>query len=393
LPDEQNKPRVLVSGHLPPPMGGMSMFYLSLLGSSLPQRVELSFVQTSTRDRALAASGQISLRNLALAVKDWARFTVAVIKHRPQLAHIATAFGMSFTKHSVCVALARLLGCRVLLHPHCGFATLYADRPGWWRRLFRWIINLTDGIISLSSEWEQLRAEIPACPVYYLPNAINLKPFEGVAAARLARPIDPTPLRVLYLGYVGQAKGSLDLVEAAAQLQADNADLRFELVGDDLTPGERGAVQTRIDRLGLRQTVTLRPPVYGADKTAVFSNADIFVYPSYHEGMPLAVLEAMACGLPVVASRVGGLPDLVHNGVNGLLVEPGQPAQLVAALRQLANDHRLRRQMQRQSYRLAVENYDLEQRVVQLVEIYKTTLRSRRAGAAPVWMPDKDLRA
>ena len=88
----------------------------------------------------------------------------------------------------------------------------------------------------------------------------------------------------------------------------------------------------------------------------------------------MAVLEAMGCGLPIVATRVGGLPDLVLNGVNGLLVEPGRPDQLATALGRLSVDDELRYTMQQMSYQSAIEQYDIEQRVPQLVDIYRSAL-------------------
>ena len=114
---ENAKPRILVSGHLPPPMGGIATFYQSLLNSSLPQKVDFCFVETSSQKRTLSQTGTFSFSNLMSAVSDYGRFTKAIIKHRPQLTHIATAFGLSFFKHSVCVIIARVFGSRVLIHP------------------------------------------------------------------------------------------------------------------------------------------------------------------------------------------------------------------------------------------------------------------------------------
>jgi glycosyltransferase involved in cell wall biosynthesis len=87
--------------------------------------------------------------------------------------------------------------------------------------------------------------------------------------------------------------------------------------------------------------------------------------------MPMAVLEAMACGLPIVASRVGGIPDLIQDSVNGILVEPGKPEQLAAAICKLARDHELRNSMKNASYQLAYERYDIEQHVIQMVKLYQ----------------------
>ena len=93
---------------------------------------------------------------------------------------------------------------------------------------------------------------------------------------------------------------------------------------------------------GLEGSIHVRSAVTGAEKIELFRSADIFVYPSYHEGMPMAVIEAMACGLPIIATQVGGLPDLVCPPLNGLLVPAGRPDQLAEAICQLVADPQLR---------------------------------------------------
>jgi hypothetical protein len=129
VPEDSRKLRVLISGHLPPPVGGIATFYEFLLGSSLPERVDLQFVQTSSQKRTLSRSGQAPTSNLISALRDCGRFTRAVLIHRPHISHIATDFGLSFIKHSIRVGVARLLGSRVLLHPHCSILALYTERP------------------------------------------------------------------------------------------------------------------------------------------------------------------------------------------------------------------------------------------------------------------------
>ncbi len=372
---DKGKPKILISGHLPPPMGGIATFYQSLMNSSLPQHIDLCFVQTSSRKRTLSQSGRFTLSNLISALHDCGRFTRAVIKFRPQLTHIATAFGLSFVKHSVCVIIARFSGSRVLLHPHCSIKALYGDRSRWWQWFFRQIIRLTNGVISLSTEWNQLTAIVPGCPVYYLPNAIDLSVYRAVGLERRVDVKNPPHFMALYLGYLGKTKGSYDLVEVAREAVSENLPIIFKLVGEELSKGDGEQLQTQIDRAGLGNVVTLLPPVMGDNKLDLFREADIFVYPSYSEGMPIAVIEAMACGLPIIATRVGGLPDLVIDGINGILVDAGCANQLVGALKNLISNPDQRIAMQLNSYRIAFDQHDIEKLVPRLVSIYIAALR------------------
>jgi glycosyltransferase involved in cell wall biosynthesis len=374
LSPNKSKPRILISGHLPPPMGGIATYCQSLLNSSLPEQVDLLFVETSSQKRTLSQTGSLSFSNLIWALEDCIRFAKAVIKHRPQVTHIATAFGLSFVKHSVCVIIARLAGSRVLLHHHCSIVAMYMDRPWWWKWYVRQIIRLTNGVIALSKEWQQLTTIIPGCKVYDLPNAIDLSAYRAIAQKRKDGEKNPLPLKVLYLGYLGRNKGTFELLDAAKEIAAKETPIFFDLVGEELSGGEKEELKQKIIQDGLDNIVTLHPPVAGDAKNDFFQKADIFAYPSYSEGMPMAVIEAMACGLPIIATRVGGLPDLVSDGINGILVDAGNPGQIASALELLSANSEMRLSMGAESSQTAGDKFDMEKLVPRLVSIYQKAL-------------------
>jgi glycosyltransferase involved in cell wall biosynthesis len=369
---DPNMPRVLITGHLPPPMSGIGTYYEMLLASSLPKRVSMQFLDTSSRRRPGAETGKWSLTNLMSAISDCARFAKTAVVYRPEICHIATSVGLSFLKHSVCIVIARILGSKVVLHPHCSFYFFYERRSKPWQWFARKVIGLCHSVIVLSSEWKELQAVLPGCRLNYLPNAINLSGYVEVGQARIASKSDKPCLHVLYLGHVGKDKGSFDLITAAKKVLEQEHRVVFDLVGNEQTLGDKNQLNAEVIEAGFEEFIHFQPPVMGAEKIMLLRSADIFVYPSYHEGMPMAVIEAMACGLPIIATQVGGLPDLVIPGVNGLLVPAGQTDQLAAAIGQLVDDPQLRYSMQAGSLRLAQENFDIEKLVLGLLDIYQT---------------------
>ncbi len=188
---------------------------------------------------------------------------------------------------------------------------------------------------------------------------------------------DKHRLHVLYLGHIGKEKGSFDLLSAAKTVLKLEHDVIFEFVGQEQKAGDIDKLSAQIVDAGLEQNIRISPAVSGAEKIKLFASADIFVYPSYHEGMPMAVIEALACGLPIVATRVGGIPDLVFPGLNGFLVSAGKPDHLANAIQQLIGNSQLRHSMQAASLRLALENFDIEKLVLQLLNIYRAVLLQR----------------
>ena len=306
------KPRVLLAGHLPPPMGGIAAYCQALLGSTLADRVDLRFVQTSSQRRPFSTSGRATWKNLAEAFRDCGRFVGACLAHRPEIVHICTAPGLSFLKNSVCVMSARLLGIRVVLHPHCGLAKLYSG-PSFWKWYCTRIFRLSSCVLVLSREWFALQDLLPKTRVRYLPNAMDIRPYLKIAAERSGA--RNGAVRLLYLGYLGEDKGTFDLLEAFDALEFKPAKVVLNLVGDFLTDQDKLRLEEKIVRVDLRgKECRLLPPAYGDAKLALFREADIFVYPSHYEGMPMAVLEAIAAGLPVVATAAGGIPDRITDG-------------------------------------------------------------------------------
>jgi glycosyltransferase involved in cell wall biosynthesis len=361
--------RVLISGHLPPPIGGMATYYQNLLASPLDRFVDYQFVQTSSQKRQLSSSGRASFYNLFAAIQDCIRYTRAVNDYQPNVVHIGTAFGLSFLKHSYCVFLAHQRRIKVILHPHCSLAVLFDDQSKFWKWFFKLVLKKVDAIIAMSQEWLQVESILPGKKVFYLPNFIDIDFYHSALENHQAKLRNSQPTNLLYLGYLGKAKGTFDLIDAASFLYKQGSKCVFDLVGSELTPGELDLLQEKIRMLNLQGIVRLNLPAYGKEKLPYFQNADIFVYPSYHEGIPMAVLEAMASGLPIIATRVGGLPDLVHE--NGILTDPGHPKQLADAIGKLALDPKKRLAMQKKSYQAVCERFNIDRHISDLVEIYR----------------------
>lgn len=149
---------------------------------------------------------------------------------------------------------------------------------------------------------------------------------------------------VLYIGRVVPGKGLDELVEAAQLMlrQRQDANLRFVIVGKGPLLGR---LCDRVSQAGLQKYFDFRGHI-GADRrdelVRLYQSAGIFCLPSHHEGMPTVLLEAMACGMPVVASAVGGCLEVVNGGENGLLVPPRDPETLAEALLTLLGDEALR---------------------------------------------------
>jgi len=362
--------RVVVSTHLGEPWGGIATLYDDLFRSRFAGALQVFYVDNHPGEFSCSQAGRISQGNFGSTLRYYRNLVALLLRVKPQVVHIATAWGVSFFKQSIAMVLARALGARVVLAPHCSYATLLQGNR-LWRAYSRLILRGCNGLIALSREWLAIREWLPGCLVEYLPNSIDLKPYRQLPRPRAVE--GDHAVKMLLLGHIGRDKGSFDMVEAARQLThlVPAAAWQIEFRGEALHSGGPEEVRKLIDEYALGDRVNIRPPVYAADKVACLAGTDLFVLPSYHEGMPVSLIEAMAAGIPVVATHVGGIPDLIVDGENGLLVPPGQPGALAAALARLIEDAGERTRMGLAGRRRALERHDLDARVPDLVRFHE----------------------
>ena len=355
--------RVLMIGPEPRIYGGISAVAGMILDSALPSRVDLAYIVEGTRRSRAAKLGLALLAPLRLAAR--------LARRRVDVCHLHVGDGGSFYRHVLYLALCRLAGAPVVLHWHlpgsgeAADAGLSSERQ---RRLARWALPHSARVIVLSPAWAATLARLAgdaqaAERMVVLPNPVDctaIRPGDAPAAARHT---------VLFLGDFSPRKGVRDLLAAAPAVLSAHPVARFVIAGGD-PPAEVQALAAPI-----AAAVEFPGFVRGPAKLAALQQPALLVLPSYAEGMPVAVLEAMAAGLPVVTTPVGGIPDFFADGVNGLLAPPGDVAALAAALSRLLADPGLRAEMGRHNRAQALAHFDTPAYVARLVGVYEAVCR------------------
>lgn len=207
--------------------------------------------------------------------------------------------------------------------------------------------------------------------VRIIPAGVDFKRFETIPS--------PEPFRdlynisgpiVLYAGRLASNKGLTHLVEAIPRVLSEFRDASFVLIGED--EGERRGLERRVEELGIAENVLFCGHINddGVFKSA-FAACDVLVLPSEYEAFGLVLLEAMACEKPCVATRVGGVPEVVEDDGTGLLVEYGDPGALAAAITDLLGDKGRRQAMGRAGRERVKNNFTWSKVVDQLEEVYK----------------------
>lgn len=357
-------PRILMLGPLPPPAGGMATVVENLRGSRLAQECQLTVINSGK----VTPEGRSFVTGAAAQVSLLGRIAGHILRHRPQLVHIHTCSGFTFWRDTVHLVVARLLWRRVIWHVHgATFDEFLASLGSFRRRLAGAALRSAAAVIVLGQDWvARLAPFAPGATWRIVANGVPM-PRDDV------RPSDGT-FAALSLANLEPRKGPRDLISASALAARNGFAGEVLLAGRETEPGQKDDLLKHIAASGCDGRVRLLGVVTGPDKEATFARAACFVLPSYAEGLPMAMLEAMAHGLPVIATRVGAIPEAVTDGVEGYLIDPGDIAALADRIMRLAADPELRRRMGRAARARAEAAYGLDAMVEQLMRVYREVL-------------------
>ena len=293
--------------------GGISAMVNVCFDHGLFERWEAAYLPTHC-DGSKARKAWRALASLA-------RFGAELLAGRVALLHVHIASGASFWRKLAFVALARAFAVPYILHVHAGdFGGYYARSAAPTRALLRWAYAGARAVVALAPSWRPaVQSVVPGARIEVIPNPVTIPAWTPQVAS--ASP------RVLFLGVLRSEKGLYDLLAAWPAVLRAVPGARLTLAGS----GEVERARALAMELGIAPSIDF-PGWVGPDERArLLEKASVLVLPSHFEALPMAVLEGMAAGLPIVATRVGGIPDAVGPDA-GLLVEPRDVEGLARAL-------------------------------------------------------------
>jgi glycosyltransferase involved in cell wall biosynthesis len=269
---------------------------------------------------------------------------------------------------------ARVAGIPIVSTVH-GWTPVSLKLRG-YQMLDRFCLKRFDRIVCVSNllyeEFSKLGINFER--LVYLPNAVSL-PEQSLGQRDTARQqlgVESEENIIVAVGRLSPEKGLDILLAAYARQFSSDRGVRLILVGDG---PEMAALKSLANRLGISEQVSFAG--FAADVSNYYAAADLFVMSSHTEGFPMALLEAMAWGLPVLATAVGGIPDIVQDGKDGCLVPPGNEEQLVVAMGKLLNNRELSEKMGQVARQTITERFAVEQWAFALERVYAGVYEKR----------------
>jgi glycosyltransferase involved in cell wall biosynthesis len=269
--------------------------------------VDNGLFENKQHTRIASHAGKSSLTDLYLFISAIIKLFYLCIKDRNVLLHCHMSYKGSFYRKLTFMCIAKMLNHKSIIHLHGSeFKDYYNSSSPVRKKLIIWLIKNVDEFVVLSDSWKEFIYAISERKTLVINNYVDIEKYD----------VDRIPGQILFLGAFIKRKGIYDLINA---LKKVNTDFHLHLCG----AGENEDVQSLIDELGLNDSITNHGWVNAEQKTQLLSECSVFILPSYNEGLPMVIIEAMACEIPIISTPVGGIPEVIIENSTGYLVEPG----------------------------------------------------------------------
>ncbi len=299
-------------------------------GVAAVENVYSTFYQPFNHVTTTVTNGQV--KKLLVLCKAILQFLYWMLFHPEiKIVHVQGSVGASFWRKAIFIYIAKFFHKKVVWHMHAGrFAVFYQQH----RYAVRKVVNKSDVIIALSEYWkEYFKNEFPTKRVEIIKNVISAPRVHKQQTGYFT---------LLFLGLLGKNKGIYDLLECIRDHKVEfQGKLKLYIGGN----GEIEHVKQLIKEYGIADIVIFEGWVSGDKKIELLNKSDAYILPSYKEGLPISILEAMSYEMPIISTPVGGIPEIVSNGENGYLVEPGNKEDIYKAIISLLNNTDLRNRM------------------------------------------------
>lgn len=344
------KLKVLMVGPERTAKGGIASVINQYFSNDLDKTIELNYLET-------ACEGN-KVRKILFFIRAFLKFFLIVFKY--DIVHIHMASRGSYNRKRLFVLIAKkLFGKKIFIHLHgAEFKEFfYNECTAKKKNKIRKTFYSATAIIALSEQWKDFILEIvPFARVEIIHNAVHVS----------ERIEDYSNHNVLFLGRIGERKGIYNVLSVWPSVIKKYTNAQLYIAGD----GNIEECKSLCKKLDVENSVKILGWLDKENCKNLFYQCSIFILPSYNEGLPMSMLEAMSCGLAVVVSPVGGIPTVVKHGINGMLVEAGNEVMIKSEIVNLLEDEELKRRIGINAWNTIKQEYSIDGHIKKLLALY-----------------------
>lgn len=366
------KKTILIVGPTPPPMGGIATYVEDLLKSDINIKYDVLHLNTA---RSLSIKKSL-VKSFLLFSKNVFKLLCSLLRNRSKIVHIHTSSYLAFWEKSVFLVISKLLFSKVVLHIHgAQFDLFYNNSSSAGKYFIRKLLSIADVVIVLSKSWNIFFSEIlDNNKIVVIPNGVYSSRFDSNESTLNKH---EHIIQVLFLGNLVERKGVNDILSVIPIVINKFQNVNFVFAGSEEVSGDILKLKNECIRMGIERFVTFISNFSNDDKIRLLREADIYLLPSYAEGLPISLLEAMAAGLPVISTRVGGIPEVVEDEVNGFLITPGDYISLANKIVELVENPKLREIISQNNQEKVRNKYDWKIVANNISNVYNELLEYR----------------
>lgn len=304
-------------------------------------------------------------------LKDYYCFLSLLKTRNYSLVQTTTSFSrFSLLRDAIFILISKAFKTKVIVFYH-GWDEIFADKvERKFLKLYRLIYFKADAMIDLSKKnVERLRKWGYSKPIYLETTVVDTKLLKDININYINNKFEilNKPFNILFLARIEISKGIYEAIDSYNLLRKNNQNISLTIAGDGKEL-DKVKFYVKINNI---ENILFKGFVEGENKIEIFKAADLYIFPSYSEGMPTSVLEAMAFGLPVVTTNVGGLSDFFINEINGFITNENKPEVLAKLMEKLFNNKELMKSISLNNYQLAQERFIVEKVVLRMMDIYR----------------------
>lgn len=370
------KPRVLIVGAFPPPslniFGGIATVCRNLVQSSLSDRFELVLVDSTQRGNPLPGI----VTRVVFGAWRALVYCKALVSSRPDAVILFCSGRGSVLEKSGLARLAGMAGIPTLVFPRAGGLIDLAAASRFSRLWIRWALKSATYFLCQGPTWHRFAVDVVGFSPSHaplVPNWTATTRLLSIGSGRVGRS-EGHVVQLLFLGWLEREKGIIELLQACAGL-SERYDFRLVIAGRGHAEQE---ARRYVRHYALSDRVEFAGWVHGERLEKLLADSDVLVLPSWAEGLPNAMIEAMSAGLAVIVSAVGNVPDVVTDGCEALLVPPRNVVELQTAIQRLLDDPALLDSIAARGHAFVGKNYAMEPAIEVLSRTIESAITSRQ---------------
>lgn len=303
---------------------------------------------------------------LGIFFRSFIQLIISLFKNKYGIVHCHSSGGIGFYRISIFILLSKLFNLKIIIHLHASnFYDFFLTGIYIKQKYIKYILSTCDKIISLCDDWElKLNQKYKLNNIITISNPVDIKNTNLNIKAKQAI----HQLRVIFIGFLIERKGIRDILTVAIKLKENNIPNIKIIIGGKGNLTE--FLVTQIEKNNLQEQIEYIGWLDEKNKEKYFLNSDIFFLPSYNEGMPISILEAMAFKLPIISTKIAGIPKQVIDGYNGYLFTPGDTDGYYKVFLKLLNNPKHVHELGQNSF-THVKQFYTEKIFDQIINIYK----------------------